>query len=103
MNYFVLTRQAINQLGINNPSDAIGRPISVSRFQGNIVGVVENFHNNSMHEKNDPVAFFYLPRFFYEVYIKMAIEKLHSLGKMLTRIITLPHLSHFHPSHLPTC
>lgn len=57
-NEIVLNRKAIEDLGFEEPSRAIGEMISMGGGTWKVIGVVENYHHLSLKEKLLPVAFF---------------------------------------------
>jgi ABC-type antimicrobial peptide transport system permease subunit len=50
MREFVVNETVIKHLGIRNPRDAIGKPINVNGKTFPIVGVVKDFHDNSLRD-----------------------------------------------------
>jgi putative ABC transport system permease protein len=55
---FLLNETAVKKLGMGSPEEAIGKRIQVglNNSEGEIVGVVKDFHNNSFHETIDPIC-----------------------------------------------
>ncbi len=53
----IFNRKGIEQLGFNNPAEAIGKKIDFWGRQYSIAGVAENFHQKSLHEAYDPLIF----------------------------------------------
>jgi putative ABC transport system permease protein len=53
---FVVNQTVIKNLGIQNPDKAIGKMINVSGKDGPIVGIVKNFHVNSLRDPIGPVV-----------------------------------------------
>ena len=51
-NAFIVSKLAVEQMGLSNP---IGTPISIFGKDGFIIGVVQDFHTNSLHESMQPV------------------------------------------------
>ncbi|SDP50241.1 duplicated orphan permease [Mucilaginibacter sp. OK268] len=56
MREFVVNETVVRKLGIQNPKDAIGMPINVSGRTLPIVGVVKDFHANSLRDPIDPIV-----------------------------------------------
>ena len=54
-NAVIFNRKGIEQLGFNNPAEAIGKRIDFWGQQYTIAGVTENFHQKSLHEAFDPL------------------------------------------------
>jgi putative ABC transport system permease protein len=55
---FVVNESTARKLGYAHPADAIGKPIQTWGKTGPIVGVVKDFHTNSLRDPIDPVVFF---------------------------------------------
>jgi len=82
---FILNERAVEVMGLNQP---IGVQISQWGFQGEIVGIVENFHVRSMHEAIDPVVIMCAsgnwPR---RVYIRLAQDQISSTLPLIERLV----------------
>ncbi len=57
----VLNRRGIEQLGFNKPEDAIGKKIDFWGEKYTIVGVTENFHQQSLRESFEPLILRLIP------------------------------------------
>lgn len=57
----IYNRKALEQIGITAPSEAIGKKIDFWGNQYTIVGVAENFHQQSLHETFEPLILRYIP------------------------------------------
>jgi putative ABC transport system permease protein len=55
-NAFILNETAIRQIGWESPSDAIGKGFGYGRSQGQIIGVVKDFHFESIHHTIAPIV-----------------------------------------------
>ncbi len=53
---FVVNETLLAKAGLGKPQDAIGKSISVNGSMGPIVGVVKDFHVNSLRDPIDPVV-----------------------------------------------
>jgi len=55
---FLLNETAVKKLGMRSPEDVIGKRIQIglNNSEGEIVGVVKDFHNKSFHETIDPLC-----------------------------------------------
>ena len=54
---FVLNETAVAQLGWSSPEKAIGQPFGYGRQHGQVIGVVKDFHFESMHQAIKPMLF----------------------------------------------
>ncbi len=54
---FVLNRNATEMIGWSDPNEAIGKAFTYWGREGKIVGVVEDFHMESLHSPISPVVF----------------------------------------------
>ena len=57
---FILNETAIKELGLET-DNAIGRRINCMDMKGKIIGVVKDFHFNSLHEKIQPLVLSHTP------------------------------------------
>jgi len=55
----IINRTMLNQLGFKKPDDALGEVVSFNRTDHSIIGVVEDFHIQSLHKKVEPVIIGY--------------------------------------------
>lgn len=69
---YVINETLAKKLGTSKPSEALGMTIPFHTFVGRVVGVVEDFHSKSLHEKIGPVMFMnFLARYHYQASIKL--------------------------------
>ncbi len=56
----VLSLSSTKLLGFENPEDAIGQTLTISRFQWNpiVIGVVNDYHQESLKKSHDPMIFY---------------------------------------------
>jgi putative ABC transport system permease protein len=67
----------LGRIGISNPRAALGQRVYYDNSNefATIVGVVRNFHVNSLHQKIDPTIIQVVPKNFYQAGIKLQSEK----------------------------
>lgn len=72
----IINRKVFDLLGLQNPEEALGLEFSTG-FSGpvKIVGVIENFHTNSLRDKLDYVFLVNDPDIFYEVSFKFNTDQ----------------------------
>lgn len=74
---YILNESAVRFLGWDNPADAVGKQFKLNFFAegffygGKIVGVVEDFHQSSLHHGITPTVYFQQPRFYINFLIKI--------------------------------
>lgn len=78
----------LNRMGIIRPADAIGQKVYYGDGQefATIVGVMKNFHVNSLHQKIDPTVYQVIPNNFYQAGIKLPSDKLETMQAGLAHI-----------------
>jgi putative ABC transport system permease protein len=54
----VLNRKAVELLGFTNPEDVLGRQLNFSQRDLTVIGVIENFHQESFRSPMEPTFFF---------------------------------------------
>ena len=59
---FILNETAAARLGFDNPDEAVDQIMTSGGWRGPIVGVVEDFHFESLHRPIAPMAFYQDPR-----------------------------------------
>jgi putative ABC transport system permease protein len=52
---FILNEAAVRAIGWKNPEDAVGRNFKYGSFMGKIIGVIGDFHFESLHQKIVPI------------------------------------------------
>jgi putative ABC transport system permease protein len=57
----IFNRKGFEQLGLNKPEDAIGKRIDFWGSRYTIIGVAENFHQQSLREAFEPLIFRLIP------------------------------------------
>lgn len=65
---YILNQKAVEEMGLSDP---IGKSFSQYGFEGQIVGVVEDFHFNSLHNEIYPMAFSMNPFYFNEIIVRI--------------------------------
>ena len=54
-NAFIINEAAVSVLGLKNNEDALGKDMTYGSRSGKLIGVINNFHFESMHEKIVPL------------------------------------------------
>ena len=55
---FILNRSAAQELGWTNADDAVNQPLRAGGWRGSVIGVVEDFHLESLHQRIAPMVFY---------------------------------------------
>jgi len=58
INSIIINESAVRKFGWENPGTAIGKPFIMGGKKGRIIGVVNDFHFNSLHENIQPLAIY---------------------------------------------
>lgn len=53
----IINEQAVKELGWKTPENAIGKNLTYGGIEGRVIGVVKNFHFESLHQKILPMIF----------------------------------------------
>lgn len=69
---FIINETAATALGWATPAAAIGQPLRVAGWRGSVVGVVHDFHAESLHSPIAPMVFFRDARNYRSTSIKVA-------------------------------
>jgi putative ABC transport system permease protein len=65
---YILNEAAIREMGITDP---IGKQFSLWERPGTIVGIIKNFHHNSLKSKIEPTILYNRPDWLWMVYVKI--------------------------------
>ncbi len=83
----IITEQAVLDFGLGNPHEAIGKELHTNWGQQNkIVGVIKNFHSNSLKYETVPVSMSYSPGGFYELALSTTPAATENPQKILSKI-----------------
>lgn len=66
---YLLNKKALEVMGLS-PEEAISMELGVWNGSGNVIGITENFHNNSLREGIEPMVFMYSTDIGFHYYIK---------------------------------
>ncbi len=92
---YLLNKKAIDMMGIN-AEEAIGMELAVWNGKGQVIGVTEDFHNNSLREDIEPMVYMYSTDVGFHYYIKTRAG--YTMDECLAHIEkTLKKLSPDHP------
>ena len=69
---FVINEAAAGVIGFKSPQDAIDKPIAYGGQKGKIIGVVKDFHFESMHQKIPALLMAVIPNQYGRISIKLA-------------------------------
>ena len=58
---FVLNQTAIKAIGWKTPDEAIGKDFKYGNTSGHVIGVINDFHFESMHQQIEPLVFVMFP------------------------------------------
>lgn len=84
---YVINESAMKQLGFNDPEEVIGKNITtgIMDIQGEVIGVVEDFHTSTLHDEIPPVVLMNFPYFYYYAGIKMSPENISRTLKFVEK------------------
>jgi putative ABC transport system permease protein len=68
---YIINESAVQKIGWKSPEDAIGRVIIYGKHKGNVEGVVQDFHYESLHNPVTPIIMYYDPQSFNKVSIRV--------------------------------
>ena len=73
----LLNETAASKLGWEAPPDAVGMPVEWIEYgglRGRVLGVMEDFHLQSIHEEIEPIVFMHNPIYFTDILIRIKPE-----------------------------
>lgn len=80
---FILNEEAVKAIGLQNP---VGKRFSIRSLKGEIIGVVKNFHQTSLHNKIQPLVLSMPPRGGYNLAVRIKPENVDKTVEYLTEI-----------------
>jgi putative ABC transport system permease protein len=69
---YIINEKAVAALGWKSPAEAIDRELIYGGQKGKIIGVVKDFHFESLHQEIVPLVFFTNPNFLFGISIKLS-------------------------------
>jgi putative ABC transport system permease protein len=69
---YIINESAVKKIGWKNPEEALGQIIEYGNHKGNVIGVVKDFHYESLHNPISPIIMYYDPSDFDLVSIRIA-------------------------------
>jgi len=69
---YIINETAVKKIGWKSPEEAIGRIIEYGGWKGTVIGVVEDFNYESLHNPISPVIMYYDPSDFDHVSIRIS-------------------------------
>lgn len=88
----LVNETTVKKLGFSSPEEALGNNYTiglsngVKRFSPEIIGVVKDFHFNSLHEEVSPLLFMYWPYLFHEISIKISPDNVPATIKEIKSV-----------------
>lgn len=84
----VINEKLANTLGFKDVQQAIGKKyvIGLNEIEGEIVGVVKDFHHASLHQEIKPVVFINFPYFYFSAGIQLANDHPQAAIKAIEKI-----------------
>jgi putative ABC transport system permease protein len=77
-NGFLVNETLVRQLKLRSPDEILGKNLSINAITGPVIGVVKDFHNNSLHETISPIAIFARPTSYSTCAIKITPSHIQS-------------------------
>ncbi len=75
---FVINESALKLLNWFNPQNSIGQMIKMNKYRGPIIGVVKDFHFESLHNKIEPILMQIMPNKYYHITARIGTQKISS-------------------------
>lgn len=72
---YIVNESAVRKIGWKSPDDAIGKLIRYGRHTAQVIGVVQDFNYESLHNPVSPVIMYYDPQSFNKISIRIRPEE----------------------------
>lgn len=76
---FIINEATASALGFETSQDAIGKRFRIGGRDGDVVGVVKDFHHASLHRQIEPLALYLLPDYYSRISIRMSGDQLQNM------------------------
>lgn len=80
---FILNETAVQKIGWTSPQEAIDRPFEYGGRKGRIIGVVKDFHYESLHQPITPIILLIQPSSFNQISVRIRAENAGELQGVL--------------------
>jgi len=80
---YVVNEEAVKQMGLDSP---IGKRFTLYNFEGQIIGVMKNFHFKSLHVKIEPLVLKIRPSWDRYVFVRVRSEDMSSNIKFIEKV-----------------
>ncbi|MEL6559270.1 MAG: ABC transporter permease [Bacteroidota bacterium] len=99
VNKLIINQKAVDHFKFDSPESAVGQKINVLNRDFEIVGVVENYHQRSLHQPLEPIIFvpFYSTDHYFTVKIEDAFKKqaIATVGNVFEKYYPGNYLDYF--------
>jgi putative ABC transport system permease protein len=76
---FIINEATASMLGFENNQDAIGKHFRIGDRDGDVVGVVKDFHHASLHQQIEPLALYLLPDYYSRISVRMTGDQFQNM------------------------
>lgn len=83
-NSFVVTRKSVEVMGLENP---VGQRITQWGIEGPIVGVVDDFHSQSLQQAIEPIVFAHKPKWTWRIFVRFDPKQTSEVVPALTALL----------------
>ncbi|MFQ5649842.1 MAG: ABC transporter permease [bacterium] len=85
---FILNETAVQKIGWSSAHEAVGQPFEYGGRRGKIIGVVKDFHYESLHQPITPIVMVLWPRRFNQISIKIRPQEPDDIQNVLSFLQT---------------
>jgi putative ABC transport system permease protein len=83
---YIINETAARKIGWNSPEEALGQIIAYGNRQGSIIGVVKDFHYESLHIPISPIIMYYDPSDFNLVSVRITSDEIKKTISFIEKI-----------------
>jgi len=83
---FIVNEATIRQLGWHSPEKAINKRFNYGSRKGRIVGIVKDFHFESIHQRIAPMVFYINPNSFSQIALRLKPDRIPETLKFLQTV-----------------
>lgn len=79
---FIINESTARALGFENVTEAVGKRFKIEDRDGDVVGIVKDFHHSSLHEHIEPLAVYLLPDYYSRISISMTGDRRQNMQQI---------------------
>lgn len=93
---YIVNEALIKKLNYKRPEEAIGKIITAGNIEATIVGVIKDFHNNSLQHEISPLVLAYSPDKFVQGIVKISSSRVPETTRYIEKVWNTTYPEHLY-------